>query len=137
MTIRKALLAMLMIAVFLPACAALQTLEYSRAEAEILPSKIEAKAPTSAPASPATATPPVRRQEVEAEQEEEDAEETEDAEEAATAADTTRAGTTSRARRLLNDDDDDEEEAEDDAASEDAKLCETSLALTREAKSRA
>jgi len=69
----------LTVAVFLPACTTLQTLGRSRAEAELSPSKVEALAPTSVPASPVIATPPARPQEVEAEQGAEDTEGAEDA----------------------------------------------------------
>jgi general secretion pathway protein D len=71
----------LTVAVFLPACAALQTLGRSTAEAELSPSKAVALVPTPAPVSPVIATSPARPQKVEAEQEVEDPEEAEDAEE--------------------------------------------------------
>ncbi|MGB4781562.1 secretin N-terminal domain-containing protein, partial [Candidatus Methylomirabilis sp.] len=80
MAIRRALLMVLTIAVFLPACTVLQTLGRSRAEAELSPSKVVAPVPTPVPASPVIVTPPARPQKVEAEQDAEDPEEVEDAE---------------------------------------------------------
>jgi len=77
---RRALLMVLTVAVFLPACTTLQTLGRSRAEAELSPSKVVAPVPTPVSASPVIATPPARPQEVEAEQDAEEPEEVEDAE---------------------------------------------------------
>lgn len=88
---RKALLIVLTVAVFLPACTALQTLGRSGAEAEPSSLKAETLAPTSPPAAQVVAALPARSEKAGAKQEAEeaegggeDAEGNEDAEEGAT-----------------------------------------------------
>lgn len=79
MITQRTLLAVLTVAVFLPACTALQALGRPGAEVELSPSKAEAVPPPPTPAAPVVAAPPTRPEEVEPEQEAEDGEEAEDA----------------------------------------------------------
>ncbi|KAB2959207.1 MAG: hypothetical protein F9K13_10560, partial [Candidatus Methylomirabilis oxygeniifera] len=74
MVTRRALLIVLTVAVFLPACTALQTFGRSGAEAELAPLKAETIAPTPPPAAPVVAALPARSEKVESKLEAEEAE---------------------------------------------------------------